>query len=116
MAGPGHALGLTYVRGGANRLDRPNIVEALDASLAAAADRLRGPLSGALARPGHQLLRPPGLPARWTARTFTPIEETLEVLSDLVRAGKVRHVGVSNETPWGLRYLQLAERGTCRGW
>jgi len=33
VAGPGHALGLTYVRGGANLLDRRNIVEALDASL-----------------------------------------------------------------------------------
>ena len=41
-----------------------------------------------------------------------PIEETLAALSDLVRAGKVRHVGVSNETPWGLmRYLALAEHG-----
>ena len=45
-----------------------------------------------------------------------PIEETLEVLSELVQAGKVRHVGVSNETPWGLhRYLQLAqESGLAR--
>jgi aryl-alcohol dehydrogenase-like predicted oxidoreductase len=43
-----------------------------------------------------------------------PLEETLEVLADLVRAGKVRHVGVSNETPWGLmRSLALAGE---RGW
>jgi len=41
----------------------------------------------------------------------TPIEETLEALDRLVRAGKVRYVGVSNETPWGLmQYLKLAER------
>ncbi len=40
----------------------------------------------------------------------TPIEETLSALSELVSAGKVRHVGISNETPWGImRYLQLAE-------
>ena len=40
-----------------------------------------------------------------------PIEDTLAALDDLVRAGKVRHVGVSNETPWGLmRYLALAEQ------
>ena len=39
-----------------------------------------------------------------------PIEETLEALTELVREGKVRHIGVSNETPWGLhRYLCLAE-------
>jgi aryl-alcohol dehydrogenase-like predicted oxidoreductase len=40
-----------------------------------------------------------------------PIAETLGVLGDLVQAGKVRHIGVSNETPWGLmRYLEIAER------
>ncbi|MFH4621027.1 NADP(H)-dependent aldo-keto reductase [Vibrio furnissii] len=37
--------------------------------------------------------------------------ETLEALSDLVRMGKVRYIGVSNETPWGLMtYLCLAEK------
>lgn len=40
-----------------------------------------------------------------------PIEETLSALADLVRTGKVRHVGISNETPWGMmRYLALAEQ------
>ena len=40
-----------------------------------------------------------------------PIEETLQALDDLRRAGKVREVGVSNETPWGvLRYLALSEQ------
>jgi aryl-alcohol dehydrogenase-like predicted oxidoreductase len=39
-----------------------------------------------------------------------PILETLSVLADLVKAGKVRHVGISNETPWGMaRYLDLAD-------
>lgn len=32
----------------------------------------------------------------------TPIAETLGVLGDLVTAGKIRHVGLSNETPWGM--------------
>lgn len=37
--------------------------------------------------------------------------ETLEALSELVTAGKVRYIGVSNETPWGvMSYLQLAEK------
>ncbi|MFQ6563896.1 NADP(H)-dependent aldo-keto reductase, partial [Dickeya dianthicola] len=37
--------------------------------------------------------------------------ETLEALSEQVRAGKIRYIGVSNETPWGvMRYLQLAEK------
>jgi len=43
-----------------------------------------------------------------------PLEETLGALHELVREGKVRHVGVSNETPWGLaEYLRLARE---RGW
>ncbi|WP_318444101.1 NADP(H)-dependent aldo-keto reductase [Photobacterium leiognathi] len=37
--------------------------------------------------------------------------ETLEALSELVRAGKVRYIGVSNETPWGvMSYLKLADK------
>ena len=44
----------------------------------------------------------------------TAIEDTLEVLDDLVKAGKIRHIGLSNETPWGVhRFLHLAE---TRGW
>ena len=39
----------------------------------------------------------------------TPIRETLEALDELVKAGKVKHIGVSNETPWGVNeYLRLA--------
>jgi aryl-alcohol dehydrogenase-like predicted oxidoreductase len=38
-----------------------------------------------------------------------PIEETLSALGELVDAGKVRHIGISNETPWGMmEYLRLA--------
>lgn len=32
----------------------------------------------------------------------TPIAETLSVLADAVKAGKIRHVGLSNESPWGV--------------
>ncbi|MFW2372673.1 MAG: NADP(H)-dependent aldo-keto reductase [Gammaproteobacteria bacterium] len=39
------------------------------------------------------------------------IEQTLSILADLVKQGKVRHIGLSNETPWGvMRFLQLAEK------
>lgn len=39
-----------------------------------------------------------------------PLAETLEVLGDLVKAGKIRHIGLSNETPWGTAHcLKLAE-------
>jgi len=34
------------------------------------------------------------------------IHEVLETLRDLIREGKIRHVGISNETPWGtMRFL-----------
>lgn len=39
-----------------------------------------------------------------------PFEETLSALQELVKAGKVRHIGVSNETPWGvMEMLKLHE-------
>lgn len=35
------------------------------------------------------------------------IHQVLETLSELVQSGKVRHIGISNETPWGtMRYLE----------
>lgn len=40
-----------------------------------------------------------------------PLERILDTLNTFVQEGKVRHVGVSNETPWGtMKYLQLADR------
>ncbi len=40
----------------------------------------------------------------------TEILETLQALDELVKSGKVRHIGISNETPWGAaKYLALAE-------
>jgi len=44
------------------------------------------------------------------------IEETLAACDRLVQAGKIRHVGLSNETPWGVaEYLRVArERGLAR--
>ncbi|MCP4702068.1 MAG: NADP(H)-dependent aldo-keto reductase [Gammaproteobacteria bacterium] len=42
---------------------------------------------------------------------YTPIRETLTVLADLVNEGKIRHIGVSNETPWGvMTFLKYAEQ------
>ena len=39
------------------------------------------------------------------------IEESLSALNELVQEGKVRRIGVSNETPWGVaEYLRLSER------
>ena len=39
-----------------------------------------------------------------------PIAEQLLALADLVKAGKVRHIGLSNETPWGVsEFVKCAE-------
>jgi aryl-alcohol dehydrogenase-like predicted oxidoreductase len=45
-----------------------------------------------------------------------PIEETLLALSDLVKAGKIRHIGLSNESAWGtMSFLKLNEfKGLAR--
>jgi len=38
------------------------------------------------------------------------INETMDALHEIVKEGKVRHIGVSNETPWGvMEYLRLSE-------
>ena len=44
-------------------------------------------------------------------RPAAPIEATLQALDELVRAGKVRAVGISNETAWGVSaFIKLAEQ------
>lgn len=112
VAGPGRDW-LTHIRGGGNRLDRANIQAAVDGSLRRLGTdvidlyQVHWPDRQAnyFGQLGFQA--PQNDPA-------VPIEETLEALHELVQAGKVRHIGVSNETPWGtLRYLQLAEQN---GW
>lgn len=44
-----------------------------------------------------------------------PVEETLGVLGDLVAEGKIRHVGLSNETAWGVAsFLAASKTGLPR--
>ncbi len=108
VAGPGDWL--PYLRDGRCRLDRPNMEAAIEASLR----RLQTDVidlyqlhwpdreTNFFGKLGYQ---PP------QGRAGVPIEETLGALQDLIAAGKVRHIGVSNETPWGLMsYLRLAEQ------
>ncbi|CCQ75550.1 NADP(H)-dependent aldo-keto reductase [Magnetospira sp. QH-2] len=41
---------------------------------------------------------------------FTPFAEVLQALDEQIQAGKIRYLGLSNETAWGLmKYLNLAE-------
>lgn len=45
-----------------------------------------------------------------TADALANIEDMLVTLGDLVKEGKLRHVGVSNETTWGMaQWLRIAE-------
>ncbi len=110
IAGPGN--GITHIRDGQLKMDRRHITAALDASL----QRLQTDWIDL-----YQLHWPERntnffgqLGYRHRDEEFTPLEETLEALDEQVKAGKIRHIGLSNETPWGaMRFLQLAE---SRGW
>ncbi|BBB31383.1 NADP(H)-dependent aldo-keto reductase [Neptunomonas japonica] len=45
-----------------------------------------------------------------TSKDGVPILETLKVLKELVDEGKIRHIGLSNESPWGvMTFLQYAQ-------
>lgn len=45
-----------------------------------------------------------------TSMTGEDMEGMLEALAKMIEKGKIRKIGVSNETPWGMmKYLQLAE-------
>lgn len=106
----GPASWVSYLREGEIRLDRRNIEAALDSSL----KRLQTDYVDLYQV--HWPDRPTnyfgalGYEHREEEESIA-IEETLEVMDDLVRSGKVRTIGVSNETPWGvMRWLQLAEQ------
>ncbi|MGH8678265.1 MAG: aldo/keto reductase [Burkholderiales bacterium] len=45
---------------------------------------------------------------------LTPLEETLRVLEDLVRAGKVRYIGLSNHAAWQI--MKAVSISQQRGW
>ena len=41
---------------------------------------------------------------------WTQIEEVLDNLNNLIKLGKIRYVGLSNETPWGvMKFLQISK-------
>ena len=108
VVGPG-ANWIPHIRHGQTRLDRKNIEAALHASLRRLQTdyldlyQLHWPDrdTNFFGKLGYQH-NPDEHPIA--------IEETLDVLNDLVVAGKVRHIGVSNETPWGvMRFLRASE-------
>lgn len=110
VAGPGNGPGdMSHLRGVGRCLDRANIAAAVDASLR---------------RLGTDVIDL--YQVHWSERTITtlrrsrysivpdapgqiPIEETLTALAAQVRAGKIRSIGICNESPWGvMKYLALA--------
>ncbi|PLK27734.1 aldo/keto reductase [Novosphingobium sp. TH158] len=111
VAGPGNnAGGLEYIRGKDRRLDAANIRQAVE-------DSLR--------RLGTDVIDL--YQVHWSERAITtlgrsrfslvpdapgtvPIAETLGALGDMVREGKVRAIGVCNESPWGvMEYLAVSQ-------
>lgn len=101
---------LPYIRGGNPRLDRNNIEMALNTSL----QRLQTEYIDL-----YQLHWPERKTnffgelgyCHYNDNEPVPLEETLEALDDIVASGKVRYIGISNETPWGaMRLLHLAEQ------
>ncbi len=107
VAGPGQWI--KYMRGGP-RLNAEHINQAIDASLR----RLQTDYVDL-----YQVHWPGRNTNYFGKLGYTPapdpndvsIEETLTALSKLVETGKVRTIGVSNETPWGvMRYLTAAQK------
>lgn len=105
VAGPGDIA--NHVRGGP-RLNRQHIRQAIDGSL----KRLNTDYVDL-----YQLHWPERQANFFGKLGYTPAEDTetvpllesLEALGELVKEGKVRYIGLSNETPWGvMRFLQLA--------
>ena len=98
VSGPSHVWFRSPKREGMTALDRRNIIVAVEDSLTK------------LGTDYIDLYQ-----THWPDHDL-PYDETMEVLDELVRAGKVRVTGCSNETSWGLmKSIQTAERlGTAR--
>ncbi|HEX5337974.1 MAG TPA: NADP(H)-dependent aldo-keto reductase [Gallionella sp.] len=107
IAGPGR--GFSWIRNGP-RIDREHITAAIDGSLR----RLQTDYVDL-----YQIHWPDRYVPMFGATSYdvtqerdsVPIAEQLQVLAELVKAGKVRYIGLSNETPWGVsEFVRCAEQ------
>ena len=100
---------LSWIRGGPTGFDAANLTAALEGSL----KRLQTDYVDLYQL--HWPARNQPMFGQWEydpekERASTPIRETLEVLAALVKEGKIRYVGLSNEHPWGvMQFVRLAE-------
>ncbi len=109
IAGPGPEW-IPHIRGGRTVFDAANLHAAVEASLRRLQTdyidlyQLHWPErdTNFFGRLGYDAHEPDD---------FTPVRETLEALQSLIEAGKIRHFGLSNETPWGvMSFLHVAEQ------
>ncbi|MBT3504947.1 MAG: NADP(H)-dependent aldo-keto reductase [Piscirickettsiaceae bacterium] len=110
IAGPGLDF-VRHIRNGETKFNTEHISQALNSSLA----RLKTDYVDL-----YQLHWPErqtnyfgqlGFKASEDEEKLTPIEQTLRVLKAQVDAGKIRTIGLSNETPWGImQFITLAKQ------
>ena len=102
---------LEWIRGGSNTLgfDKKNMEKAIDNSLR----RLKTDYIDLyqLHWPERKVPKFGVLDFKYDPKdNWTDLEQVLENLNQFVKAGKIRHVGLSNETPWGvMKYLEIAK-------
>lgn len=113
IAGPSRSM--PWIRDGKNDLDEKNIRLAVESSLKRLKTdyidlyQLHWP-SRNVPFFGKNVFNPKN------DRPCIPIEETLVALDKMISEGKIRHIGISNESAWGLmEYIKLSEmRGLPR--
>lgn len=108
IAGP--RRNMEWIRGGPKSIDRTNIRAAIEGSLRRLQTdyidlyQLHWPERN-VPMFGQYQFDPTQENKEWV-----PIREQLEALAELVKAGKVRAIGVSNEQPWGvMEFLRIAK-------
>lgn len=109
ISGPG----LSWIRGGKNIIDKKNILLAVEGSLKRLQTdyidlyQLHWPNRGS-----YHFGQLWNYAAEFDAASETEnFLDVLDTMQGLIQAGKIRHIGLSNETAWGLnKWLQLAEK------